>query len=32
MRVRTLWRVPVFCLLASAVSYWLTIFPVIFFT
>ena len=27
MRVRTLWRVPVFCLLASAVSYWLTIFP-----
>lgn len=27
MRIRTLWRVPVFCLLASAVSYWLTIFP-----
>lgn len=27
MRARTLWRVPVFCLLASAFSYWLTIFP-----
>lgn len=27
MRIRTLWRVPVFCLLASALSYWLTIFP-----
>ena len=26
MRVRTLWRVPVFCLLASLLSYWLTVF------
>lgn len=26
MRVRTLWRVPVFCLLASMLSYWLTVF------
>lgn len=27
IRVRTLWRVPVFCLLASLLCYWLTIFP-----
>ena len=26
MRVRTLWRVPVFCLLAGLLSYWLTVF------
>lgn len=26
MRVRTLWRVPVFCLSASLLSYWLTVF------
>ena len=26
MRVRTLWRVPVFCLLASLLSYWRTVF------
>ena len=26
MRVCTLWRVPVFCLFASLLSYWLTVF------
>jgi len=27
IRVGTLWRVPVFCLLSSLACYWLTIFP-----
>ena len=27
IRVRTLWRVPVFGLLSSLLGYWLTIFP-----
>ena len=26
IRVRTLWRVPVFCLFANLLSYWLTVF------
>lgn len=31
IRARTLWRVPVFCLLASLVTYWLTIYGGVFY-